>query len=339
VDRIRAWARRELPVESPFWPAGLRLDPMGCYEISTNPGQEPPGGCLSALDKQPGGPVLILAKNPVNKGFSAGYNTGMRIALLLEGVKYIAIVNNDTVVDPKCFSGLIDLLETRPEAGMATSKIYYYHEPERVWYGGGYLSWWKGGGVYIDRDKLEGAGFKSTQEPGKMSFLTGCFWVMRKSAVEKAGLLPEVYVIGGEESEYSLRMARSGFELWYHPGCALYHKVGRSYDLDVGRKLDKKRYDRGSGQFMYGSPRHMYNWYRYKLLFQKRTLSSIEYSIWYVAFRAYMMFSVVRPRASMRYAPRKVLQRVFSAALADHRRFNEITVQQLAAFEQVMRIG
>lgn len=71
-----------------------------------------------------------------NGGFAAGNNAGIRCALRL-GIDYILLLNNDTVVSESTISKLIEPFDIIPELGMTSGKIYYYDNPQMLWYDGG----------------------------------------------------------------------------------------------------------------------------------------------------------------------------------------------------------
>jgi GT2 family glycosyltransferase len=65
--------------------------------------------------------VRVLAEDR-NLGFAGGANRAMRE---LRDVDYVALLNNDTVVEPDWLRPLVDVLESNPGLGAATSKILF----------------------------------------------------------------------------------------------------------------------------------------------------------------------------------------------------------------------
>ena len=61
-----------------------------------------------------------LIVSPTNRGFAGGANLGFAD---LEGVDYVALVNNDATVDPGWLAPLVAALEDDPRLGAACPKI------------------------------------------------------------------------------------------------------------------------------------------------------------------------------------------------------------------------
>ncbi|MGQ0432423.1 MAG: glycosyltransferase family 2 protein [Microthrixaceae bacterium] len=65
----------------------------------------------------------------------------------------------------------------------------------------------------------------------------GAFVVVRGQTVADVGLMDEVSLVGGEETEWHQRMAHSGWRVVFWPGASVLHKgsatVGGRGDLEV----------------------------------------------------------------------------------------------------------
>jgi GT2 family glycosyltransferase len=78
--------------------------------------------------------VTVLETNE-NLGFAGGNNVGIRYALK-NGADYIFLLNNDTIVDPRILKQFIEVSKSIDDRGILGAKIYYYNEPEKIWYAG-----------------------------------------------------------------------------------------------------------------------------------------------------------------------------------------------------------
>ena len=76
--------------------------------------------------------VLKLDKN---LGYAGGNNAGFKHVLLKNDPEIVVFLNNDTIVDAHFISTLVKKLDD-PDAGISSPKIYYAHEPERIWFNG-----------------------------------------------------------------------------------------------------------------------------------------------------------------------------------------------------------
>ncbi len=67
---------------------------------------------------------IILIKNNKNSGFAEGNNIGIRYAMKDKGMKYVVLLNNDTIVHKDWLKELIKTAETKKEIGMVSPKAY-----------------------------------------------------------------------------------------------------------------------------------------------------------------------------------------------------------------------
>lgn len=65
-------------------------------------------------------PFFRIVRSEENLGFAGGNNLSLRD---LDGVDYVALVNNDTTVDPRWLTELVDTLEALPTYGAACPKM------------------------------------------------------------------------------------------------------------------------------------------------------------------------------------------------------------------------
>jgi len=67
-------------------------------------------------------PQIELIKHNDNKGFAGGVNAGIQLAMD-SGCRYVALLNNDAIVDKEWLKSLRDALDATPDVGIVTSKI------------------------------------------------------------------------------------------------------------------------------------------------------------------------------------------------------------------------
>ena len=84
-------------------------------------------------------PDLQIIETGANLGYAGGNNIGIAMALA-QGAEFIWLLNNDTSVDPAALSELLSVLQMRPRAGIAGSKILYASQPDVLWFAGGEVS-------------------------------------------------------------------------------------------------------------------------------------------------------------------------------------------------------
>jgi len=159
-----------------------------------------------------------------NTGFAGGNNVGIDYAMLHEA-DYILLLNNDTIVAPDFLNILVDVSKENPEGGLLTPKIYFHDKPNVIWHAVCKFSWMGGGRpmqyMEVD-DKVEKRDVLKTQ------YVSGCAMLIKKDVIKKIGKLHEDFFMYYEDTDFSLRAKKEGFELMYVPGSHIWHKVSRS---------------------------------------------------------------------------------------------------------------
>lgn len=168
-------------------------------------------------------PGMELIENGKNLLFAAGNNVGIAAALE-KGARYILLLNNDTEVDPGFAAGMLAAFDD-PEVGIAGPKIYYYDDPERIWYGGGGFNRLTGVPFHHGLRRMEGS-FEDVQ--GRTEWVTGCALMARREVFEEIGALDPSYTIYCEDVDFCLRAAEAGWKLRYIPSARVWHKVSSS---------------------------------------------------------------------------------------------------------------
>lgn len=179
---------------------------------------------------------LIMVQTGQNLGFAGGINVGLRIALQDANMRYVWILNNDTLVDPKALQELVLRLERRPSAGVCGSKLLFFSNPGVVQaLGGSEFNPWLargrhlGGGNPVGTTELD-----PTEVERRLDYIVGASMLVTRAFLESAGLLSEDYFLYFEEIDWILR-SRSKTALAYAPNSIVYHKEGASTGTSVLR--------------------------------------------------------------------------------------------------------
>jgi GT2 family glycosyltransferase len=165
---------------------------------------------------------VIVSKE--NLRFAGGNNIGIQYALS-HGADYILLLNNDTIVDRNFLTYLITTAESDKNIGMVGPKIYYYSDPNRIWYAGGKIDWWMGWLSHIGVRETDN-GQHST--PKETDFISGCCLLVKRAVIEKIGVLDTAYYIYGEDVDWCIRATQSCFKLFFEPKGKIWHKLSVS---------------------------------------------------------------------------------------------------------------
>lgn len=173
-------------------------------------------------------PEIDLIKNKENLGFSRACNVGIKKALNMNS-DYILLLNNDTIVHPYFLEPLINEGEENSNAGILAGKIYYYNS-NKIWYGGSKKGFFKS--IHRGQGIIDQGQFNKKE---KVFFASGCMMMIKKEVLKVCGFLDERFFFGLEDSEYCDRVIKNGFKILYVPNSVIWHKIGRSLNLNPGK--------------------------------------------------------------------------------------------------------
>jgi len=166
-------------------------------------------------------PHVVILENRANLGFAAGNNVGLRYALN-NTFAYTLLLNNDTEVDADFLSALVDVAEASPGVGVVGPTIYYYERPDMIWSAGGGIDWRRGHSVGYGHGQPDCGQYAA---PGAVAQVSGCALLVKRAALERAGLLDERFFMYYEEIEWCVRVARAGYQILHVPASRVLHKI------------------------------------------------------------------------------------------------------------------
>ena len=169
-------------------------------------------------------PKVTAIRSNQNLGFAGGNNLGIQTA---HG-KYLFFINNDTLLRPQTsdFRPLIDRLDSSPSIGMVCPKIRFSWGSQLIQYAG-----YTPLSPMTLRNKSIGCGEEDKGQydtPHPTPYAHGAAMMVKREVIEKAGVMPECYFLYYEELDWSEMIHRAGYEIWYEPACAIYHKESQT---------------------------------------------------------------------------------------------------------------
>jgi GT2 family glycosyltransferase len=205
-------------------------------------------------------PEVKFIRSEQNLGFAGGNNLGIQEST----GKYFLFLNNDTEVDPGFLEPLVELFETNPTAGAASSKLIYFNSDNIIQYAGSTAL-----NPFTGRNKRIGymeKDFGQHDTLRETDLAHGAAMMVPKSVIEKAGLMPEFFFLYYEEVDWCERIKKAGYKIYVVPASKVYHKESMS----VGKKSTLKTY------YMT----------RNRVLFMRRNTSGFTKASWLVFFLA-----------------------------------------------------
>ena len=166
----------------------------------------------------------IILFNDANVGVAKGNNQGVELALN-DGCEYILLSNNDIEFDESfLLTKLEDVLASSNQAAVVP-KIYYFNPANLIWYAGGRFSHLRSitphqrFNVYDDGRK----------EPSRLvEYAPTCFILMKSFVFKKIGYFDERYFVYYDDSDFVLKLNKSGEQIIYYPDLFIRHKVSSS---------------------------------------------------------------------------------------------------------------
>lgn len=167
-------------------------------------------------------PSIITKRINANMGYGIANNIGIRFAKE-NGYEYVLLLNNDTVIEKNMITRL---LEADNGCSLCVPKMYYYDEPQLIWYGGGWISKVRGNGLHkqINKHDLN----LQAEAPQKCTFATMACVLIKTNIFDTVGPLDEDFFLYGDDTEFCLRLVENKIDIIYVPAAKLWHKVGRS---------------------------------------------------------------------------------------------------------------
>lgn len=177
-------------------------------------------------------PEVHLIRAAENLGFGRGNNLGITWALAESDCEFIFIFNNDATVEHDTIARLEAVLDAHPEAGMVTPRVVFMDKPDVLWYGGGEISWWRGGGLVpgIFGESNAPLAMKARE----VSFASGCSMLLRRELMQLLVGFDERFFMYEEDLELCLRSQELGWKIRYEPSALVLHKVQASSRGDQG---------------------------------------------------------------------------------------------------------
>jgi GT2 family glycosyltransferase len=178
-------------------------------------------------------PHVQFIRSAVNLGFAGGNNLGLKVAT----GDYLFLINNDTEITECLIETLAATLDEHPEVGMVSPKIKYFDEPEMLQYAGFTpMDYYTCRNRCIGLHEIDKGQYDNLTGP--TGYIHGAAMMIRRTAIEKAGLMPEVYFLYYEEMDWVERMKKAGYTIWVNMQALIYHKES----VSVGGKSALKEY-------------------------------------------------------------------------------------------------
>ncbi len=178
-------------------------------------------------------PTVNLIASKKNLGFSKGNNLALKVA---KG-EFCLLLNPDTIVEEDTFEKVVQFMREQPDAGglgvrMLDGKGRFLPESKR-----GLptpeVAFYKMFGLSALFPKSQRFGkyhlsYLNEHKNHEVDVLSGAFMLLRKSVLDKIGLLDETFFMYGEDIDLSYRIQLAGYKNYYFSDTSIIHYKGES---------------------------------------------------------------------------------------------------------------
>lgn len=174
-------------------------------------------------------PQVHYIENSENVGFARANNQAIR----LSAGEYVLLLNPDTIVSEDALCGAVTFMDAHPQAGATGTQMLNRNgsfafesrrgipDPATAFY--------KITGLcsLFPRNRVFGhyyMRYLDASQPAQIEIISGAFFLLRRTALEQAGLLCEDYFMYGEDIDLSYTLLQNGWQNWYQPYRILHYK-------------------------------------------------------------------------------------------------------------------
>lgn len=178
-------------------------------------------------------PEVRLISNQENVGFARANNQ----AIMESKGRYVLLLNSDTFIQNDTFEKMIRFLDKHPIAGAVGCKVIKpdgtldlackrsFPTPQNSLY------------HFLGLDALFPSSHRfgaynltylNENENHEVDCLVGACMMVRKTVINQVGLLDESFFMYGEDIDWSYRIKKAGWEIWYVPETTIVHYKGAS---------------------------------------------------------------------------------------------------------------
>jgi GT2 family glycosyltransferase len=227
-------------------------------------------------------PWVKLIENKENYGFARANNQAIRLA---QG-QYILLLNSDTENIDHAIEKTLEYLEKHLQIDVITC---------RVELADGKLDWachrgfptpWASFCYYAKLEKLFPKSrlfsryhltYLPFSAPHEIDTPSGCFYLIRKSTIDKIGLLDEDYFFYSEDVDWSYRIKQTGGKIYYYPDAHIIHYKG----LSSGIKKETAQKTQASLEIKRKSVNYFYDSMKifYRKHYQKKYLFFVNWLV------------------------------------------------------------
>ncbi len=164
------------------------------------------------------------------------YAANLNRILDASAARYVLMMNTDMYFDPReqCLRQMVDFMDRQPRCGIAGCRLYHADgsdaRPARRFQTLPLIVARRCGLSRVLRGSVDRHFYAehAPQETWPCDWLSGCFLLARREAIDEVGRFDKKYGKYFEDVDICLRMARAGWQVMYHGATSCWHLESRA---------------------------------------------------------------------------------------------------------------
>ena len=178
--------------------------------------------------------LITYLPNPKNIGYGAAHNIAIRESIY-DDIPFHLVINPDIIIAPDTLEILMNFIQQHPQVGCVSPKVIYPNgelqylckllpTPLDV-FGRRFLpkAWMK---KRNERYELRQSGYN---QPMNIPYLSGCFMLLRTSALQKVKLFDERFFMYPEDVDLTRRLHQQYLTIFYPQTTIVHNHAKQSY--------------------------------------------------------------------------------------------------------------
>jgi GT2 family glycosyltransferase len=184
-------------------------------------------------------PDVEVLRLPANRGFAGANNAGWNyIRRRPTHTDYLAILNQDTLVQSGWLASLVGHLENRPAVAAAQAKVLLYPQTDRINTAGN-QSHFLGFGFAGGYGEKNNGQFHESHE---IDFPSGAAMILRTQTIEFAGLFDDQFFLYLEDADLGWKLRQLGYRIDFVPRAVVWHKYTFQRNYEYYYYLERNRW-------------------------------------------------------------------------------------------------
>lgn len=184
---------------------------------------------------------ILFIDLPENTGFTGGHLAAAKEA---RG-EYLAIFNNDLVIDPEWINEAMKVFANHPKAALVGGKLYKWNKNNPLFNRNNEYY------AYQEVNPSDGTTYTLLvgEEERPVDSISGASLMFKRKVLGQVGYFDDDFFAYYEETDLIARMIRAGFEAYYNPNAVAWHKIAAS--SEGGETSDFYLYMMHRNRYMY----------------------------------------------------------------------------------------